>query len=669
MKLTPQSIIVFQQKHLCKAENFCRNYGGSWTIINAFDNKLENFSNANIKYVDLFADYPYQPKQVTKRVCDLINLIYSNTFVNGRSLNDFPSVDGVPLLRAKDNEVMEYILHRLVFIIDTLLEALKLAGQKKVWLLTDKLDQFTVPEWPNFELMVNFDAFYGPVFAQAAADMSIEVKFASAIRQSRSVWLHRVREIALMTRRIASIILRWFRWRRMSNILDINSAKVGIFVRSKSQVKEVEPMVRIWLNQEKVYPFFIQDDSFKKQDCFNYLDTNSDLPAVSLYAFLTPVIFLRGLLLYFWFRFIGISKMKFFNVKSKAKMSVDAVILSPSFRRELFKSLSETLFASSILVEEMTALHSKISFTTMMVMSNFDLWGNLSGYVSKSCGFKTISVQNFNSDPWAYPTPCTLYDAHVCFDHLERNKLLRAGASSEKLFALGSVLHSNLRNIKTQLQGRVAARSRVALDEQTIAILVGTQSASYDSSSENKHLLELLFEIVVENKNMMGFVKLHPYDNISNYLKWTKRAKSEGLPIQFLENWNIEEALNLADAYISRYSTTMLLGVLQRKPTLSFTNEFELVRAKDSVDFIRLGIITSVTNHAEARLWVSKLYSQNGFANYVSCQEQLLLRNFSTYDEKGQERIQKLIESFLESEFPLRELQSDPAGRSSKVQV
>ena len=659
MHLKPQGIVVFQRQNLSKAESFCLAQPGAWKIICAFDTAVSEAERApGIDYFELFAHYPYQPKLVTRQVRHLINSIYANTLLDGYNINESLVVEGAPLLRAKDNEVMEYVLHRLVFVVDSLLKELKSAGQEKIWVLCDRANRFTLPEWPSFERMLNLDAVYGPVFAQAAMAEGIEVGFAAAICQSRSIWLHRLREGALMTRRFTSVIARGISWRKLRSTLDVSRPVIAVWVRAKGQVREVEPMIQKWLDEGRMLPFFIQDDSFKKQDCFDYLTARGDLPSVSLYAFLTPAIFLRSLGLYLWFRAIGIRKLQFLPVASPEGRSIDAVILSPAFRRELIKSLAESVFVSSIVVREISACHACLPFGGMLVMSNFDLWGNLSAYVGKARDFKTISIQNFNSDPWEYPTPCTIYDVHVCFDDLEKEKLVQVGAAPNKILALGSVTHSILRDTSTQLPRRAAARSRLSLDERAIVILVGTQSASADASADNSHLLELLFWVVAEDSRAVGLVKLHPYERMAYYSKWLKRAVDEKLPIHFLENWNIEDAVNAADAYISRYSTTMLIGIMLRKPTLSYVRPFEAVRASDSVDFIRTGVIPLVADYTQARQWVTGLYDQTVYAGHVARQEKLLAVHFSTYDEFGEERIRKLVEGML---FP------DPPGQEKSV--
>lgn len=646
--MTSQIIVVFQHQNLRKAESHCRAQSGKWTVICAFDAAItESERVPGIDYIELFSQYPYQPKLVTLRVRQLINAIFANTYLQECSLDEALKVEGAPLLRAKDNEVMEYVLHRLVFVVDAVLRIIELAGSRKVWLLVDRSDQITVPEWPSFERWLNLDAVYGPVFAQAAVASGLEVEFAAQVSLSRSVWLHALRECALMVKRASSVLKRGLRWRTRRSGSAGGRPKIAVWVRAKGQVREVEPLVRHWSANGPVQPLFVQDDSFKKQDCFDYLTANSGLPFVSLYSYLTPAIFFRALGLYIWFRFVGVRKLEFRPATSVSGMAIDTVILSPSFRRELVKSLAESIFAGSIVVREMSACHAETSFSVMLVMSIFDLWGNLSAYVARARGFKTIGIQNFLNDPWAYPTACTLYDAHVCFDELEKTRLMQAGASPGKIFVLGSITHSTLRNVASQSLLRKATRSRLALDDRDLVILVGTQSASADASSQNGHLLELLFDVVSQDRRAVGLVKIHPYERLSDYARWIERAASESLPVRFLEDWNIEDAMSATDAYISRFSTTMLLGVMLRKPTLSFIHPFELERVRDSVDFVRTGIITSVTEYAQARQWVTGLYDEDAYAQYVSRQEQLLAQQFSTYDEHGEGRIRKLVEDIF----------------------
>ena len=662
MHLTPQTMVVFQRRNLRKAEDYCRVHAGAWTMICAFDTAVaESERVAGIDYVELFAHTPYQPRLVTGRVRQLIDSLFANTLLDGRSLDTALTVEGAPLLRAKDNEVMEYVLHRLIFVMDALLDLLASAGQRRVWILTDRSDRFTLPEWPSFERLLDLDAVYGPVFAQAASASGIDVVLAGAVRQLRSQWLHTLREGALMAKRLSTVLQRGWRWRKLRAGLDSGQLRIAVWVRAKGQVREVEPMVRHWLEEGRVLPFFMQDDSFKKQDCFDYLTKKNDLPSVSLYAWLTPAILLKSLWLYLGFRFMGVRRLEFQPATAAGSKAVDPVILAPAFRRELVKSLAESVFASSVVVREMAACHAECPFGVMLVMSNYDLWGNLSAYVGKARGFRTVSIQNFNSDPWAYPTPCTLYDAHVCFDDLETAKLVQVGAAPERMLALGSVTHSTLRNAAAQRPRRQAARARLRLDDDALAILVGTQSASADASSQNSHLLEILFEAVVADRGASGLVKLHPYERMADYTKWIERAAAEKLPIHFLENWNIEDAVNAADAYISRFSTTMLLGIMLRKPTLSYVHPFEAVRARDSVDFIRTGIITSITDHDQARQWVTGLHSETVYAGYVARQEQLLAEHFSTYDEFGEQRIRKLVESMLFLEASVRDQSVAPA--------
>jgi hypothetical protein len=671
MRAISQTIVVFQSQNLRKAEKFIRANPGAWTVVCAFDNTTANSHRVvGVDYVNLFDRYPYQPKLVTQRVRQSINAIFENTFLNGRNLNESLIVEGVPLLRAKDNEVMEYVLHRLVFVVDVLIHYLESSGQTKVWLLTDSANRMTIPEWPSFERWLDLDAVYGPVLARAALASGVDVNFAAAISLSRSAWLHAMREAVLMTTRLISVFKRGLWWRKRRLELDSDRPKLAIWVRAKGQVREVEPLVRKWLAEGRVLPFFIQDDSFKKQDCFDYLASEPELPFVSLYSFVTPKIFLNAFGLYLWFRFIAIRKLVFHPITKSSEMAVDSVILSPLFRRELVKSLAESIFASSIVVREMSACHASTRFAVMLVMSIFDLWGNLSAYVAKTRGFRTIGIQNFLNDPWAYPTPCTLYDGHVCFDELEKARLVQAGASPDKIFVLGSVTHSTLRNVASQSSKRRVAREKLGLDGRELVILVGTQSASADASSQNSHLLRLLFDVVSENEHAVGLVKLHPYESLSDYSEWIEKAAAQKLPIRFLDNWNIDEAMHAADAYISRFSTTMLLGVMLRKPTLSYIHPFELQRVRDSVDFVRTGIITSVTEYSEARQWVTGLYSEDVYAGYISRQEERLTQHFSTFDEYAEDRIRKLVEDFLFRALPASESAAEvPTEQLHKVEA
>lgn len=266
MYLRPQTIVVFHLKNLDAAENFCRTHSGEWTIVCTFDTSVScNERDPSIKYVDLFALYPYQPKLITKRVRLLINSIYSSTFLQGLNLDEALTVEGAPLLRAKDNDVMEYVLHRLVFVVDMLLQLLETTGQRKIWVLTDCGDRITLPEWPSFDRLLNLDAIYGPIFAQSAIAKGIQVNYASVISQMRSSWIHALREFALMTRRLTSVIVRGLRWRKMCSALNNNYPKIAIWVRSRGQIQEVEPMVKNWLDEGGILPFFIGDDSFKKK--------------------------------------------------------------------------------------------------------------------------------------------------------------------------------------------------------------------------------------------------------------------------------------------------------------------------------------------------------------------------------------------------------------------
>lgn len=648
MVLSQNLILVFQKENLHHAIRHCQANVRQWTIICAFEVTAGTLkSHDKIVFIDLFSYFPYQPYAITSRVRDIINCFLRDTEIDGKSFDNALSLEGVPPLRAKDNEIMEYTLHRMVFVMEALFEILDRNRGVVVHLLIDRDDLFSVPEWPNVDRLLNLDALYGPVFSQAARALGHSVKLMSVINMRILLMIHRLRELVLIARRFTTILVRAFVWRDNTVPCDAIGPRLAIWVRSKGQIREMEPLVRRWLVEKNLSPFFIQDDSFKKQDCLDYLRSTGDLPFVCVHHFFDFKILGRAIYRYFRFRCIDIHRLKYNSSQPTAKDAVTGVLLSPGFRKELAKSLSETVFSSTIATLELSAIHKHYVFDAMLVMSNYDLWGHIVGYLGQSRGFKTISIQNFLTDPYAFPTPFSLYNAHVVFDVMERDRVIAAGAPADRIHALGGILYSFLRNEKIQTEKRSQIRQSLSIDPEKKIVLLGTQSAAANSVRDNVQGLSLLFDVVSRRRDVAGLVKIHPYEKLTDYQDWINKAAEHGVAIRFFDNQNIDDLIAASDIYISRTSTTMILSVISRKPTISLVNAFEKPRAVDAVEFIRKGLIPIFTDYREAEIWLEGLFDDTGYTKQLQRQEALLSTEFLTYDECGVERIDSLIRKFL----------------------
>lgn len=641
-------IIVFQRQNLDRAIRHCQATHGNWSIVCAFElpDDLPPIGGG-VSCTSLFTSHPYQPRRVTSRVRDLIHAFFLYTELDGVSLGDACQLNGVPLLRAKDNEIMEYTLHRLVFVVDALLKFVGPPGSYRIHLLLDRDDQFTVPEWLNFDRLLDLDAVYGPVFSQAAQAIGHEIVLLGHVRIRSRRWLHRIRESVLILHRFITVAKRAILWRDEHLPRERKSSPLlAIWVRSKGQVREIESLVRRWIEEGGMTPFFLQDDSFKKQDCINYLRSGVDLPYVCAHHYLGLRVLSKALHAYLRFRFRSVRRLRFKPIGQASADPLQSIILSPGFRRELAASLADSVFSSTITVLEMSACHLRMKFETMVVMSNYDLWGHIAGYLGRNLGFSTISIQNFMTDPWAYPTPYTLFDAHVVYDAFEQERVIAVGAPAERIFPLGGVLYSSVRNKELQKNLRDGLRRQLGIKPSKRVILLGTQSAAANALRDNEHCLRVLFDVVAGQPEAIGLVKIHPYEKLTDYQQWISKASTLGLDIRFFDNRNIDELLSVADIYVSRFSTTMMLSVMLRKPTLSFVNPNEELRAIDSVDFISKGLIEIVSEHEKAKAWLETLFDDTVYQQVVQRQEELLMAKFSTYDDQGIDRIKTLVEAF-----------------------
>lgn len=642
-------IVVFQRQNLDCAIRLCQSSHGNWSIVCAFElpDDLSSIRNG-VSCTSLFSFQPYQPILVTWRVREIIKAFFQHTELDGVPLHESFKLNGVPLLLAKDNDLMEYTLHRLVFVVDALLKFVGTPGSYRIHLLIDRGDQFSVPEWLNIDRLLDLDAVYGPVFSQAAKLIGHELVFLGYVSMRSRRLLHRSRELALVLYRCAIVFKRAFLWRdeHLPRVRE-GSPLMAIWVRSKGQVREIESLVRRWIENGGTTPFFFQDDSFKKQDCINYLRSGIGLHYVSAHRYLSVRFIMKALRAYLRFRFSSVCRLKYKPIDLSLSDPLQHSLLSPYFRRELAGSLAESILSSSINVLEMSSCHERLNFKTMLVMSNYDQWGHIAGYLGRELGFKTISIQNFATDPWAYPTPYSLYDAHIVYDTSERDKLIGIGAPVDRIFPLGGILYSQIRDQALQKKRSNEIRLQLGIKPKSRVILLGTQSAAAIAVRENAHCLQVLFDVIARQPGSVGLVKIHPYERLSDYGEWRQKATLLNLDIRFFDDKNIDELMSAADIYVSRSSTTLMLSVLMRKPTLSFVTPSEELRVIESSDFIRIGIVEILNDFERAFAWLHDLFDDAAYQQVVQKQEEFLLAKFSTYDDQGSERIKSFVEKFV----------------------
>lgn len=644
--LGAKTLVVFDHANMPRALAWCKAQpdAGSWCVLRAFETSAEEADAAPVRCADLLAAFPYQPSRVTVRVRECINALFATSRIRGRSVEDAAAVLGVPIVRAKDNELMEYTLHRLYFFLECILSAVREQPDCRIHLLVDRDDVLTIPEWPSFHRLLDLDAVYAPILSRVLRQEAASASLLGLVTVRARRGLHAVREFMLFSRRLATVLARGIRWHD-ERLPPTGLQRVAVWVRARGQAREVQPLVERWMAEGKVAPFFVQDDSYKKTDCYDYLRANSSLPFVAMHRFLTPGTVFRALGRYLRYRLVDMRGITF--SRAETGHAVSRVLLqSADARRELLCSVAEAVFSASIAAEEIRRCHDRYPFRVMLVLSTFDLWGHVAAYLGRHLGFSTVSLQNFNSDPWAYPTPCSLYDAHVTFDEKEKARLVQAGAPADRIHPLGGIIYSRLRSRELLARKREAVRERLGIAKDSLVVLVGTQSAAADATKENAHLLRLLFDAVQGGGNAMGIVKPHPYEKIEDYAEWIERARQENIPVRFLQKENIDDLAAAADAYISRFSTTTLLAVMMRRPTLSFTREFERQRALDSVEFLQSGVINTTSEYETARAWLQSILDGRGDEEVLR-QEEKLRREYSTYDEQGEYRIQRLVESML----------------------
>ena len=645
--MKPDFLIIFDKRNIQRAVSFCSSRGGDWSIICAFDvEPHELVLNNNIIFIKLFSIYKYQPSLVTYRVRNIIQKIYKYSTLFGVPVGEALLVEGVPLLKLKDNDLMEYTLHRLVFTLDKALEYLQINKIDIIWTLARKSERVLIPEWPNFDRLLNFDAFYAPLFANSVKNSSILVKYAGILTYFRACSLNATRECILMLFRIMKIVSRAIMWRHVNLPPDNGGKWLPIWVRSAAQVSETEEIVRDWNLRNDIIAFYLYDDSFKKSDCRKYLKEQKSLPSVAIYAYITPIILLKSIYLYIKFRFFDAGKIKHQDCSNHTHDPIEAVLLNDSSRTSLLLSLSESLFASSIVVRVMHSLHRDIQFPGMLVLNSYDLWGSHAGFVGRACHFKTVSLQNFNSDPWAYPTPCDKYNLHICFDEFERTRLVNIGADPDRIIALGSLSFSRLRRM-ANTKNTMSARNKLDIKDETILIVVGTQSSTEDASNQNSHLIDLVMKITELFSDVQCIVKLHPYERMTDYKRFIEKINNTNSPVRFVNNNSIIDVISACDIYISRFSTTLLTSIMLKKPTLSFLREQEFRQSCESVGFLSTGIIKSTDSFETAKKWVIDLIEQRSYTIIIANQELKLKRIYGTFDEHAFKRIQRAVEKII----------------------
>lgn len=170
-----------------------------------------------------------------------------------------------------------------------------------------------------------------------------------------------------------------------------------------------------------------------------------------------------------------------------------------------------------------------------------------------------------------YPVPSA--DHIVVMNELVKNKLVRNGNNTSTFYAFGQpVLDYTIEKVKSY--DKVSLKRDNNLDFSKILLFSPTRNFIYnddlsikeevDSRVLNESIFSLLFDVSVA-LNIQVLVKIHPSDNISNYISYIEKYPR----FYFLPKLDVYESLAISDYFLSYNSTMCVQALVCGK--LSFT--------------------------------------------------------------------------------------------------
>lgn len=615
-------------------------------ILQCYETTVSNSDDTStlIKIINIYNEISYQPQNYSDKINKLINNLFNDSSLNNNRLSEALNIDGVPLLKVKDNDLLVYTYNRYYYILSASLELVKKYNIEEVGISGSPSSKVIIPEWPNYEYLLNPDAVLSPIFNKLLSIAGYKVKHLNLINTGYCQLKIKVRSLLLSGYRVVTIIKRAIKWRTY-NIASNSKNSLAIWVRSAGQVRELEVCVKEW--KGKINVFYIQDDSLRKNDCYTYLRNHKDtLQFVNSHYYLTISDFINALIIWQKFIWYDYRKIKYYcntNYDDPLIECLDSV----SVRKAVIKSISEAIFLGYITTKELKKSHEHIQYQAMLILNCFDQWGNISGYLAKELRFKTASIQNFSSVPYRLPNPYDNYDYVITYDQMEKIQLINSGCDSSKIHALGGILFDILRNNKLQKIIREKTRKKFMFETDNKLVLCATQSFKDKLCEENIILCQTIISYISMNENVEGIIKIHPYEELSQYAEIIREIEHKKLSITIIKNHPIEEIISACDIFFTRYSATITSAILLKKPVVSLLAAHEYQSSLDFISFLKKGYVKVTQSKEEAVDVLNEMMDNKVRNEWTDKIENRLSKEYKTYDGKSKERIMDFIESKL----------------------
>ncbi|KJS66624.1 MAG: hypothetical protein JL50_11320 [Peptococcaceae bacterium BICA1-7] len=639
---TDNVFVVFNKKNLSKAMKWCRNQKEEWLIIEAFE-KRKNIEESPIKCLNIFDLKPYRPDTFSPLINKLIISLFEDSFLDGSSLNNRIIEEGVPLLRTKDNDLYVATYNRYYYLLKSLDELLNCWDVKRVVLAVGSFKDTVVCEWPNYHFLIDDDIILGPWLAAIRKKRQLRTETAGLVNGFIGLNKLRLREALLAIYRLLKIIERGLKWKDRRINLG-KGPRIALWVRSQGHVQSQERLIRQWNSNVSGNIFYIQDDSYKKNDCISYLRSQKDLPYISCHSYIRVRWIIESFVKMLWFRLIVYKKISFKHSQDWAGDFVAEVFDSNAFRREIIKSLSEAIFTGGIISRELAECYRKLEFKIMLVLGNIDQWGNVAAYIGRKFNFKTISVQNMMLDLYQYPSP-VIHDEMIVYDQEQKRIMTACGKAQNTITTLGSPLFDSYWDNEQLDVKRKKTLSKIGAVENSNVLLCATQSWSDNAMEENSEICETVIEFCRRNLNSIGIIKLHPYEKLSDYNPLIKLIAKEGLPIHFFDREPIDNLIAACDFFLSRYSATFFNAVLQGVPSVSILKSYELESSLNGNQFLKAGLVEIVDNKWAAIGIFENLLEDEAYKSRQFFLRERIRTDFPTYDGRATERYIQFIKS------------------------
>ena len=404
----------------------------------------------------------------------------------------------------------------------------------------------------------------------------------------------------------------------------INKNQIVFFPISETQTMVIEPIIKNLLRR-KEHPYVLRFD-YSLNGLRKELEKSS-IPYINFDYFLSKKV--RK----------GIKKIKRgFNwvlpaYKNILRKNKDYSILNPFFNyyfgnRDRFYEIVEFMEAFKIFLVKMKP-------SLVFLAEDCNDIPRAASYLCKKMGIPCIAIQHglINSD--GYIINDAFVTKKLVFEKFSK-KILRTGDLPLKdIEVVGNPLYDNLKLDKLD---KLKLRKDMGIQDKEKVIVF--DSADTDTGEFEEKFVYLI-QTIKKHSNLKLIIKQHPSEyHFSKYKKLYKKiAEKYDLPI-IINQGKMSEVLNIADAFITRYSTTTIEALALGVPTILWNtgvkNNYECFPESERV-------LEHVEKLEDFEKTLIKILKSKDTKSIIKNRKKILENNAGRVDGKATERIIKII--------------------------